>query len=178
MAPSAPLPLPPPVPLTAFLESGDGTVHPSNGNDSPTSKGHIPPVIVTQPKLPGKSVLKRHSMFGSPQNLILQPVPIRHTRSLSGHVEYGLTASNITGKHATGREEPPPKAAAMVGNGVDVVVSTDDYIQYQRKDSRVTWTDSQGKDLAQVWEFEPSETNDSDEESLSETTQSCTCLIQ
>ncbi|CAM6110003.1 unnamed protein product [Calypogeia fissa] len=193
MAPSAPLPLPPPAPLTAFLE-GDGTVHPCNGNDSPTED--IPPVIVNQqqhqeqqqqPKLPGKSNLKRHSMFGSPQHhLILQSAPIRHSRSLSGSPNnFGLTVSKEAPPIAEGeeQEESPPKAAAaapaapVVGNGVHVV-STEDYIQYKRKDSRVTWTDNHGKDLAEVWEYEPSDTNDSDEESDCDSSQACSCVIQ
>lgn len=182
MAPSAPVPLPPAAALTAFLE-GDGTVHPCNGNDSPTDD--IPPVVVAQqPKLPGKSNLKRHSMFGSPQDLILQSAPVRHTRSLSGSLnEYGLVVANILDKEAesmVAEQQEPPKAApaAVVGNGLHVLVSTEDYIQYKRKEGRVTWTDNHGKDLAEVWEYEPSDTIDSDEESDSESTQACTCVIQ
>lgn len=54
-------------------------------------------------------------------------------------------------KEAAAREQP--SKAIGVGNVVDVAVSTED-CQYKRKDSRVTWNDNHGKELAKIWEFE------------------------
>ncbi|KAL2632417.1 hypothetical protein R1flu_017103 [Riccia fluitans] len=72
MVSSAAMPLPPPVPVTAFMDAADETVQPSNGH----STGPVP--VQPQVKLPVKSNLRRHSMFavGSPQHQ-----PLRHSRS-------------------------------------------------------------------------------------------------
>lgn len=131
MAPSAPLPLPPPVPLNAFL-GADETVQPSNGH----STGALP--VPPQLKLPGKSNLRRHSMFaiGSPH----QPT-MRHSQSCHS------TSDPSIALESDGANGGPNSSGHGHGPGVGR--------SPQRQQSKVRWTDSHGKDLTEVWEFEP-----------------------
>ncbi|XP_024538245.1 uncharacterized protein LOC9639096 [Selaginella moellendorffii] len=43
---------------------------------------------------------------------------------------------------------------------------------------KITWVDDHGVDIAQIKEFEPSDSEDSDEEGDDESPQSCSCVIQ
>ncbi|KAL3695206.1 hypothetical protein R1sor_009282 [Riccia sorocarpa] len=146
MVSSAAMPLPPPLPVTAFMDCNE-TVQPSNGH----STGAVP--VQPQLKLPLKSNLRRHSMFavGSPQH---QPA-LRHSRSQGSSDQNGSETDGANGQGNAPAGQP------------------------QRQTSKVRWTDSHGKDLTEVWEFEPSEAGDSDDEDTdSDSSQACTCVIQ
>ncbi|KAH8945744.1 hypothetical protein BDL97_12G056600 [Sphagnum fallax] len=122
-------------------------------NESPCGiNGHS---RVPSGKLPGKSNLK-------------QSFPSAYNHAPNNG------ASRAEEEHLANPEPGEDYATAAAG-AADVVVNEPE----EKRHCKVQWIDNFGEDLAQIHEFEPSDSGDSDDDDDDgESSQACTCVIQ
>lgn len=115
------------------------------------------------------------SAFGSSDRLGLQSNghTLGSTQKLPGKSNLKQTSTIPSASHYGNG------SSTFEGKGARFVVSLEDGGEGERG-TKVQWIDNYGKDLTQVFEFEPSSDSDDSEgdEDDSDSPQACTCLIQ
>nr|ABK24647.1 unknown [Picea sitchensis] len=91
--------------------------------------------------------------------------------------EYLSRTATVTQQVVDGRREKDLNDSLLSGRGGNrtpsAITEQEQELNGRRK---VRWNDSHGNELVEVWEFQPSDTSDSDDEE-DDDSQACTCVI-